>query len=96
MQGSDASTPVDVNQSPMGYQFSSRPPTGSLRVDTSALDTATTKQQNKSAYPSFAGNSIMLPVNQDSIKSPIPVTAGPDLGRHNLAREAIVGYNEVR
>lgn len=88
-----ASTPVDLNSS-NGFQFT-RPPTGSLRVDTSALEGASIKQ-NKSAYPSFASNGILLPAPEHiSAKSPAPVTAGPDLGRHNLARMEIVGYSNV-
>ncbi|KDR84825.1 hypothetical protein GALMADRAFT_217898 [Galerina marginata CBS 339.88] len=86
-----ASTPVDVN-STNSFQFT-RPPTGSLRVDTTVLDGAPIKQQNKSAYPSFASNGILLPAPEHiAAKSPAPVTAGPDLGRHNLARMEIVGY----
>lgn len=87
-----ASTPIDMN--PNGFQFTGgRPPTGSLRVDTSALDGPSVKQ-NKSAYPSFASNGILLPAPEPiTAKSPAPVTAGPDLGRHNLARMEIVGYN---
>ncbi|PPQ66103.1 hypothetical protein CVT26_010904 [Gymnopilus dilepis] len=84
------STPVDVNSN-NSFQFT-RPPTGSLRVDTTVLDGVSMKQ-NKSAYPSFAGNGILLPAPEHiTAKSPAPVTAGPDLGRHNLARMEIVGY----
>ncbi|KAF8168268.1 hypothetical protein B0H34DRAFT_53432 [Crassisporium funariophilum] len=84
-----AATPIDMNSS--NFQFT-RPPTGSLRVDTSALDGPSVKQ-NKSAYPSFASNGILLPAPEHiAAKSPAPVTAGPDLGRHNLARMEIVGY----
>ncbi|KAG6820770.1 hypothetical protein H0H93_012034 [Arthromyces matolae] len=80
-------TPVDSKP----FQFG-RPPTGSLRVDTSTLDASL--KQNKSAYPTFASNGIMLPApERKSQKSPAPVTAGPDLGRHNNARREIVGYN---
>ncbi|KAK0473243.1 hypothetical protein IW261DRAFT_1553149 [Armillaria novae-zelandiae] len=88
----NSSTPVDVS-STNGYQFT-RPPTGSLRVDT-ALDAPTIKQ-NKSAYPAFASNGVLLPSADHSrgAKSPAPVTAGPDLGRHNNARIEIVGYNQ--
>ena len=89
-----ASTPVDVSPPPTGYQFSSRPPTGSLRVDTSVLDSSAGKQ-NKSAYPTFASNVKMPQNDQASAKSPVPVTAGPDLGRHNNSRLEIVGYNQV-
>ncbi|KAF7978926.1 hypothetical protein HWV62_44466 [Athelia sp. TMB] len=82
-------TPVDASPSPGGYQFT-RPATGSLRVDTSVLDPSLSKQ-NKSAYPSFASN-VML--SNDAAKSPVPVTAGPDLGSHNRSRLEIVGYNQ--
>jgi hypothetical protein len=88
---SGISTPVDSNNT---FQFT-RPPTGSLRVDTTVLDGASMKQ-NKSAYPSFASNGILLPAPEHiTAKSPAPVTAGPDLGRHNLARMEIVGYPAV-
>ena len=87
---SGVSTPVDSTF----HQFT-RPPTGSLRVDTTVLDGASMKQ-NKSAYPSFASNGILLPAPElITAKSPAPVTAGPDLGRHNLARMEIVGYPTV-
>ncbi|KAF9270516.1 hypothetical protein L218DRAFT_983016 [Marasmius fiardii PR-910] len=91
---SNASTPVDNK----GNSFTSgRPPTGSLRVDTSVLDGASLKQ-NKSAYPTFANNGVLMQGATDHItaKSPAPVTAGPDLGRHNNARLEIVGYNQAR
>jgi hypothetical protein len=69
-----------------------RPPTGSLRVNTS-VDSASMKQ-NKSAYPTFASNGVLLGKPEYiKPKSPAPVTAGPDLGRHNAARLEIVGYN---
>ncbi len=91
----DSTTPVDMN-STNGYQFT-RPPTGSLRVDTSTLDAAASMKQNKSAYPAFASNGVLLPnVDHKGAKSPAPVTAGPDLGRHNNSRMEIVGYNQVR
>jgi hypothetical protein len=92
----NGATPVDMSPPLNGFQFNSRPPTGSLRVDTSALDNPVVKQ-NKSAYPSFASNGILLPApEQSSVKSPVPVTAGPDLGRHNNSRVEIVGYNQQR
>ncbi|KAF9015004.1 hypothetical protein BDQ17DRAFT_1385826 [Cyathus striatus] len=79
-------TPVEVTSN-------NRFTRASLRVDTSALD-GPSKPQNKSAYPSFAGNGILLPApDQVTVKSPAPVTAGPDLGRHNTSRLEIVGYN---
>ncbi|KIM85507.1 hypothetical protein PILCRDRAFT_366536 [Piloderma croceum F 1598] len=90
-----ASTPVDVSPPPSGYQFNSRPPTGTLRVDTSVLDSSAGKQ-NKSAYPTFASNVVVPQNDQASAKSPVPATAGPDLGRHNNSRLEIVGYNQQR
>ncbi|KAF9242152.1 hypothetical protein BU15DRAFT_87043 [Melanogaster broomeanus] len=50
----------------------------------------------KSAFPTFATNALML-LNQEqsSMKSPIALTAGPDLGRHN-PRLDIVRYNQPR
>lgn len=88
-------TPVDASP-PSGNFFNSRPPTGSLRVDTSALNNIT--KQNKSAYPTFASNALMLSSSEQTpMKSPIvPLTAGPDLGRHNNARLDIVGYSQQR
>lgn len=78
-----------------GGLFNGRPPTGSLRVDTSALNNVT--KQNKSAYPTFTSNALMLShPEQTSMISPVPMTAGPDLGRHNSSRLDIVGYNQVR
>ena len=89
-QETNNSTPVDNGVKNISF---SRPPTGSLRVDTSSLDGPSVKQ-NKSAYPSFASNGILLPATDHiTAKSPGPVTAGPDLGRHNAARLEIVGYN---
>lgn len=87
-------TPVDNKSSSF---MSGRPPTGSLRVDTSVLDGASLKQ-NKSAYPTFANNGVLMHGATEHItaKSPAPVTAGPDLGRHNNARLEIVGYNQAR
>lgn len=82
-----SSTPVD---SPSSFQFT-RPPTGTLRVDTSTLDASL--KQNKSAYPTFARNGVLLPAPEDiKAKSPAPVTAGPDLG--SRSRLEIVGYNQ--
>ncbi|KAG6897911.1 hypothetical protein C0992_009063 [Termitomyces sp. T32_za158] len=89
-ESTNHATPVDNKP----FQFG-RPPTGSLRVDTSTLDTSV--KQNKSAYPTFASTGIMLPApERKSQKSPAPVTAGPDLGRHNNARREIVGYHSQR
>lgn len=88
-----ASTPIDGANA--NFQFGSRPPTGSLRVDTTALDGPSISKQNKSAYPTFASNGILLPAPEPiRAKSPAPVTAGPDLGRYNAAaRLEIVGLN---
>ncbi|KAI0050716.1 hypothetical protein FA95DRAFT_552046 [Auriscalpium vulgare] len=77
-----ASAAHSENTTPTSYQAASRPPTGSLRVDTSSLDSSTMKQHHKSAYPTFATNSVLYPSNEGSGNvSPGPVTAGPDLGR---------------
>ncbi|KAF9229585.1 hypothetical protein BS17DRAFT_723528 [Gyrodon lividus] len=92
IQRKNEATPVDISPSPGGF-FNSRPPTGSLRVDTSALNNVT--KQNKSAYPTFASNALMLSnPEQSSMKSPVPLTAGPDLGRHTASRLDIVGYSQ--
>ncbi|THV06076.1 hypothetical protein K435DRAFT_646085 [Dendrothele bispora CBS 962.96] len=89
-----SATPVDTPSG--GFQFT-RPPTGALRVDTSGLDTSAIKHQNKSAYPSFANNGVLLPAQEHiTAKSPAPVTAGPDLGRHNNSRLEIVGFQVVK
>lgn len=85
--------PVDMSPPPSGFAFGARPAQGALRVDTSIDGSA--KQQNKSAYPSFASNGVLLPAQEPSQRSPVPVTAGPDLGRHASARGDIVGYNQV-
>lgn len=68
-----------------------RPGPGSLRVDTSVLDPAAAKQ-NKSAFPSFTHNGILMQANEEAPSmSPGPVTAAPDFGRHASARMDIVG-----
>lgn len=91
IQRKNEATPVDV--APSNSFFNSRPPTGSLRVDTSALNNVS--KQNKSAYPTFASNALMLSnPEQTTIKSPVPLTAGPDFGRHNATRLDIVGLNQ--
>jgi hypothetical protein len=63
---------------------------GTLRVDTSALDPLSTKQ-NKSAYPTLANGMLI----QANVPAPIitrgPATAGADIGRHASARLNIVG-----
>lgn len=72
-----------------GFQGSGRP--GGLRLDTSGLDSVPSKQ-NKSAYPTFAHNGILMPAGEEvTARSPGPVTAGPDFGRHASSRLDIVG-----
>ncbi|KAH9835810.1 uncharacterized protein C8Q71DRAFT_97440 [Rhodofomes roseus] len=81
--GSGSTTPPSAT-------YSSRP--RSLHVDTSILDPAAGSKQNKSAYPTFAHNGILRPAGEDvTARSPGPVTAGPDFGRHASARLDIVG-----
>ncbi|KAL6304168.1 hypothetical protein BKA93DRAFT_733617 [Sparassis latifolia] len=76
-----------------GFQINGRP--GALRVDTSVLDTATSVKQNKSAYPTFAHNGILMPAGEEvTARSPGPVTAGPDFGRHASSRIDIVGSQQ--
>ncbi|KAJ3736897.1 hypothetical protein DFJ43DRAFT_384785 [Lentinula guzmanii] len=87
-----SSTPVDNNVN--NFQFGGAQKQR-LKVDTSALDRNAMKGQNKSAYPTFASNGVLMAAPDNaSAKSPAPVTAGPDLGRHNNARMEIVGYNQ--
>ncbi|EPS99099.1 hypothetical protein FOMPIDRAFT_1024338 [Fomitopsis schrenkii] len=75
---------------PPSATYSSRP--RSLHVDTSILDSAASAKQNKSAYPTFAHNGILRPAGEEvTARSPGPVTAGPDFGRHASARLDIVG-----
>ncbi|CCM01635.1 uncharacterized protein FIBRA_03696 [Fibroporia radiculosa] len=75
------------------FQLSGRP--GALRVDTTVLDSAASAKQNKSAYPTFAHNGIMMPAGEEvSARSPGPVTAGPDFGRHAASRLDIVGTQQ--
>ncbi|TFL06482.1 hypothetical protein BDV98DRAFT_647559 [Pterulicium gracile] len=80
-----ATTPTSDNITPMSAFPSTRP--AALRVVTALDNAAASKQQNKSAYPSFAGNGVLLPASENQgLKSPAPVTAGPDLGgRNNFA-----------
>ncbi|KAF7306622.1 hypothetical protein MIND_00453600 [Mycena indigotica] len=94
---SSTATPTETTPSASsGFAFT-RPPTGSLRVDTSSIDSSASLKQNKSAYPTFTGNGVLIhPPDRFSSKSPAPVTAGPDLGRHNNSRLEIVGYNNQR
>lgn len=92
IQRKNEATPVDVSP-PSGSFFNERPLARSLRVDTSVLNNVS--KQNKSAYPTFASNALMLSnPEQTTIKSPVPLTAGPDFGRHNAARLDIVGLNQ--
>ncbi|KAL4068290.1 hypothetical protein V8B97DRAFT_886405 [Scleroderma yunnanense] len=93
IQRKNEATPIDVSP-PSNSFFGTRPPTGTLRVDTSTLSNNISKQ-NKSAYPTFASNALMLSnPEQTTIKSPVPLTAGPDFGRHNATRLDIVGFNQ--
>ncbi|EMD41614.1 hypothetical protein CERSUDRAFT_128533 [Gelatoporia subvermispora B] len=78
-----------------GFQINSGRP-GSLRVDTSVLEANAVSKQNKSAYPTYAHNGILLPTGEEvTARSPGPVTAGPDFGRHASSRMDIVG-SQVR
>lgn len=76
-QEPSAVTPVD--NKPSTYQILGRP---TISVNTSLGD-STSMKQNKSAFPTFASNVIIPPKDNGSLKSPAPVTAGPDIGRHN-------------
>jgi len=81
------STPTGVSTTPPSTSLG-RP--GSLRVDTSVESFPS--KQNKSAYPTFAHNGVLLPANDDAPRrSPGPVTAAPDFGMHAKARYEIVG-----
>ncbi|KAG6332480.1 hypothetical protein ID866_6609 [Astraeus odoratus] len=93
IQRKNEATPVEVTP-PSNSSFSTRPPTGSLRVNTSLNNVS---KQNKSAFPTFASNAIMLSKPDEStIRSPVPLTAGPDFGRHNATRLDIVGFNQLQ
>ncbi|PCH33380.1 hypothetical protein WOLCODRAFT_21971 [Wolfiporia cocos MD-104 SS10] len=77
-----------------GFPLSGRP--GALRVDTSVLDPVVNSKQNKSAYPTFAHNGILMPASEEgAARSPGPVTAGPDFGRHASSRLDIVGTQRI-
>ncbi|KAI0374449.1 hypothetical protein BV20DRAFT_1086659 [Pilatotrama ljubarskyi] len=83
--GSLSTTPPSA-----GYQVNGRP--DHLRVNTNVADAATIPKQNKSAYPTFAHNGVLMPAPEDTgARSPGPVTAGPDFGRHASSRLDIVG-----
>jgi len=89
----DLATPIDTN-SAAHNMYNTRPPTGSLRVDTASLTNIA--KQNKSAYPTLASqqNALMMNPREPAIHSPVPLTAGPDLGRSTAARLNIVGQNQ--
>lgn len=87
--GSATPTATSTVQSPSGFQFGQKPPSGALRVDTNVEASVATKQ-NKSAYPTFANTSIQA-------LSPGPVTAGPEFGRHLVSNNLnIAEINQVR
>jgi len=89
--GSTSSTP------PSAALPTSRPPMGSLRVDTSVLDPiASSAKQNKSAYPTLANGMLIQANASGPTMTHGPVTAGPDFGRHASARLDIVGHNQQR
>ena len=73
-----------------GFQSGGRP--DGLRVNTNVADVSIAKQQNKSAFPTFAHNGILMSSGDEgAARSPGPVTAGPDFGRHANSRLEIVG-----
>ncbi|KAI0823072.1 hypothetical protein BC628DRAFT_1409365 [Trametes gibbosa] len=73
-----------------GFQVNGRP--DSLRVNTNLTEAATISKQNKSAYPTYAHNGVLLQQTEEvTARSPGPVTAGPDFGRHASSRLDIVG-----
>ncbi|KAI0094553.1 hypothetical protein BDY19DRAFT_26810 [Irpex rosettiformis] len=78
-----------INTTPPSAGLGGRP--GFLTINTS-VDPAANKQ-NKSAFPTFTRNGILVPAKDDDgpTMSPGPVTAGPDFGRHAAARLDIVG-----
>ncbi|KAI0343972.1 hypothetical protein BDW22DRAFT_1110352 [Trametopsis cervina] len=78
-----------ISTTPPSAGLGGRP--GALKLNTSMLDNAPSKQ-NKSAFPTFTHNGILVPAKDDGpAMSPGPVTAGPDFGRHTAARLDIVG-----
>ncbi|KAF9073819.1 hypothetical protein BDP27DRAFT_1390860 [Rhodocollybia butyracea] len=89
-----SSTPVDNNVNSFQHPQFGGAQKQKLKLDTTTLDRNT--KQNKSAYPTFTSNGVLMMAAPENItaKSPAPVTAGPDLGRHNNARMEIVGYNQ--
>ncbi|KZT06341.1 uncharacterized protein LAESUDRAFT_653999 [Laetiporus sulphureus 93-53] len=91
-EGSINSNTGSVSTTPPsgGFQLGGRP--GSLHVDTSVVNPAASSKQNKSAYPTFAHNGMLMPASEEvTARSPGPVTAGPDFGRHSSSRLDIVG-----
>ncbi|KAH9853060.1 hypothetical protein C2E23DRAFT_125536 [Lenzites betulinus] len=73
-----------------GFQVNGRPE--SLRVNTNLNEAATISKQNKSAYPTYAHNGVLMQQTEEvTARSPGPVTAGPDFGRHASSRLDIVG-----
>ncbi|KAI0768560.1 hypothetical protein BD413DRAFT_128660 [Trametes elegans] len=83
--GSLSTTPPSA-----GFQVNGRP--DHLRVNTNVADTAAVAKQNKSAFPTFAHNGVLMAASEDGgARSPGPVTAGPDFGRHASSRLDIVG-----
>ena len=81
--------PANLSTTPPSNGLGGRP--GQLRVDTSVLD-PTAGKQNKSAFPTFTHPGILLPSNEEApSRSPGPMTAAPDFGRHASARMDIVG-----
>ncbi|KAI0639132.1 hypothetical protein C8Q77DRAFT_38923 [Trametes polyzona] len=83
--GSLSTTPPSA-----GFQVNGRP--DHLRINTTVADTTTVTKQNKSAYPTFAHNGVLIPAAEEpTARSPGPVTAGPDFGRHASSRLDIVG-----
>ncbi|CDO70259.1 hypothetical protein BN946_scf184942.g59 [Trametes cinnabarina] len=83
--GSLSTTPPSA-----GFQVNGRP--DHLRVNTNVTDPAVITKQNKSAYPTFAHNGVIMPATEEpTARSPGPVTAGPDFGRHASSRLEIVG-----
>ena len=91
----EGSGPPTASATPPSAGINSRPIP--LRVDTSVIDSATSAKQNKSAYPTFAHNGILMQTGEDGpAMSPGPVTAAPDFGRHANARLNIVGTQVSR
>ncbi|KAI0757310.1 hypothetical protein C8Q80DRAFT_1090821 [Daedaleopsis nitida] len=86
----EGSGPGSTTPPSAGLSGSGRP--GSLRVNTDVADAPLKQPQNKSAYPTFAHNGILMSSGEETGgRSPGPVTAGPDFGRHASSRLDIVG-----